>query len=330
MIRNGTPVLVTGADGFIGSHLAEMLVRTGANVTGLAQYSGIGHRGWLEHLPELRGLRVILGDIRDPHFCLDLTRGIDVVFHLAALNGIPYSYQAPDSYIATNVKGTLNICQGCLANGVSRLVHTSTSEVYGSARYVPMDEAHPLSPQSPYSASKLGADAIALSYCRSYSLPVVIARPFNTYGPRQTARAIIPTIISQIAAGYTRIALGNLEPTRDFTYVEDTCTALIKIAECQGGIGEVFNIGSCREVSIRDLFHAIAELMCSAAQPVEDDCRRRPPESEVSRLLCNNDKLFLATGFRPTIPLAEGLRATIDWFTAGTNPRLYKPDIYNV
>src|ERR1700752_4476410 len=236
-------VLVTGGDGFIGSHLVEHLIRAGARVTALAQYNSFNFWGWLENIPSLGEVQVVSGDIRDSHFCLSLVKNIDVVFHLAALIPIPYSYRAPESYVDTNVRGTLNLCQAALASGVEKFIHTSTSEVYGTAKYIPIDEKHPLHAQSPYSASKIGADAIATSFYCSFQLPVVIARPFNAYGPRQSARAIIPTIISQIAAGAHEVKLGDLTTTRDFTFVDDTCQGFLAIAGMDNDLGEVFHIG---------------------------------------------------------------------------------------
>ena len=321
-------VLVTGGDGFIGSHLVEHLVRAGARVTALAQYNSFNFWGWLESIPSLGEVKVVSGDIRDSHFCLDLVKGIDVVFHLAALIPIPYSYRAPDSYIETNIRGTLNVCQAALSRGVEKLIHTSTSEVYGTAEYLPMDERHPLHAQSPYSASKIGADAIAISFKCSFGLPVVIARPFNTYGPRQSARAVIPTMISQIAAGRRRIKLGNLTSKRDFTFVEDTCRGFIAIAALEAG--EVFHIGSDMEVSVGDLFKLVADLMGSVAQIEVVSERKRPPESEVLRLCCNPRKLRDASGFRPEVGLREGLNRTIEWFRDSTNLRRYKDSLYNV
>jgi NAD dependent epimerase/dehydratase len=323
-------ILVTGADGFIGSHLVECLVREGANITALALYNSFNSWGWLENIGCLDSVRVIPGDIRDAHFCLELTHGIEVVFHLAALVPIPYSYKAPDSYVETNVKGTLNLCQAARANGVQKFIHTSTSEVYGTARHVPIDESHSLTPQSPYSASKIAADAIALSCFYAFQLPVVVARPFNTYGPRQSARAVIPTIISQIAAGCREIRVGNLQPTRDFTYVEDTCRGFAAIAELEGGFGEVFHIGSNHEISIGDLFKFIAGVMGAEALPIEDEQRLRPAASEVHRLRCENSKLRNACGFAPSTSLREGLSRTVEWFSEPRNLALYKHGIYNV
>ncbi|MGO9865786.1 MAG: SDR family NAD(P)-dependent oxidoreductase [Terriglobales bacterium] len=323
-------VLVTGADGFIGSHLAEQLVAAGARVRALSQYNSFNDWGWLEQSDCLKQIEVVTGDIRDPNFCDELTRGIDIVFHLAALIPIPYSYRAPDSYVDTNVKGTLHLCQAARRNGIKRLIQTSTSEVYGTAQYAPIDEKHPLQPQSPYSATKIGADCIALSFHYSFAVPVVVARPFNTYGPRQSARAVIPSIIVQIAGGATTISLGNLTATRDFTYVEDTCRGFLAIAEMEGGEGEVFHIGSNHEIAIGDLVKLIGEIMGSSVKVLCDEQRLRPEKSEVQRLKCDNSKLRGACGFLPRIPLREGLERTVRWFTQPQNLRRYKGDLYNV
>lgn len=323
-------VLITGADGFIGSHLTEALLRAGAHVRALAQYNSFNNWGWLEDIESRDDVEIVTGDIRDPHFCARLTKDIDTVFHLAALIAIPFSYAAPDSYVDTNIKGTLNICQAALASGVRRVVHTSTSEVYGSARTVPIDENHPLTPQSPYSATKIGADAIALSFHYAFSLPVVIARPFNAYGPRQSARAVIPTIISQIAGGQTDIALGDLTTTRDFTFVADTCLGFLTIAGMDGGEGEVFNIGSNSEISIGDLAALIGKLMDAPVRVYCDEARVRPAASEVLRLRCDNTKLKERTGFEPEVAFEDGLRRTIEWFRNPANLRRYKGGLYNV
>jgi NAD dependent epimerase/dehydratase len=323
-------ILVTGADGFIGSHLVEHLVRAGAQVTALAQYNSFNFWGWLEEIPSLNEIKVVTGDIRDSHFCLKLLKNIDILFHLAALIPIPYSYRAPDSYIDTNIKGTLNLCQAALASEVQKFIHTSTSEVYGTAKYIPIDEKHPLNAQSPYSASKIGADAIGTSFYCSFQLPLVIARPFNTYGARQSARAVIPTIISQIAAGANEVELGDLNTTRDFTFVDDTCGGLLAIARLDSGFGEVFQIGSDQEISIGDLFKLISESMNSQARIKIDANRIRPGKSEVLRLRCDNRKLLDASGFRPQVSLREGLRRTIDWFQNSSNLRRYKRFLYNV
>jgi NAD dependent epimerase/dehydratase len=321
-------VLVTGGDGFIGSHLVEYLTRTGAQVTALAQYNSFNDWGWLEDVPSLHEIKVVTGDIRDSHFCLTLLKGIDVLFHLAALIPIPYSYRAPESYLDTNIRGTLNLCQAAVACGLEKVVHTSTSEVYGTAKYLPIDEEHPLHAQSPYSASKIGADAVAISFKCSFGLPVVIARPFNTYGPRQSARAVIPTIVSQIAGGACRIKLGDITTTRDFIYVNDTCRGFLAVAGLKDG--EIFHIGSDDEISVGNLFKLIAELMESDAEIEIDLERKRPQESEVLRLRCNSQKLRDASGFHPEVGLREGLRQTIDWFRNPANIRRYKGYLYNV
>ena len=255
----GRSILVTGADGFIGSHLTELLVKKGATVKALSYYNSFNNWGWLEDIDCVDSVEIVCGDVRDPHYCKYLTKDIDIVFHLAALIAIPYSYIAPDSYVDTNIKGTLNICQAALENGVTRLIHTSTSEVYGTAQHVPIDEKHPLQAQSPYSASKIGADAIAMSFYNTYNLPLTIARPFNTYGPRQSARAVIPTIITQICSGKEEIVLGDVSPTRDFNYVEDTCRGFIELAECDAAVGQTVNIGSNTEISIGDTLDLIKE-----------------------------------------------------------------------
>lgn len=322
-------VLVTGADGFIGSHLVEMLVQKGFRVRALSQYNSFGSWGWLESIPCLEKVEVICGDVRDPFFCKTVTKDIDTVFHLAALIAIPYSYIAPASYIETNITGTLNICTAALENQVKKIIHTSTSETYGTAIYVPIDEKHPLQPQSPYSASKIGADAIAMSYHKSFSLPVVIARPFNTYGPRQSARAVIPTIIAQIASGSKKIMLGDVTPTRDFNFVTDTCRGLLELAGCDAAIGSVVNIGSNYEVSIGDTFNLIKKLMKSDVEFSIDEQRLRPANSEVQRLWCDNSLIKKLTGFSPECSLEDGLKKTIDWFIKPENLKRYKPEVYN-
>lgn len=323
-------VLITGADGFIGSHLTELLVREGYRVKALSQYNSFNYWGWLEDVACLKDIEVLSGDVRDPHYCKHITKNVDIVFHLAALIAIPYSYVAPDSYVDTNVKGTLNICQAALDNGVGRLIHTSTSEVYGTARYVPIDEKHPLQAQSPYSASKIGADAMAMSFFSAFDLPVTVARPFNTYGPRQSARAVIPTIISQIAKGMKQIQLGDLTPTRDFNYVSDTCRGFLALARCDEAIGETVNIGSNFEISVGDTLNLIRELMNSDVEFLSDTQRLRPGKSEVFRLWCDNAKIRALTGFAPEYGIREGLQATVDWFTRPENLAKYKADIYNV
>ncbi|MBA3011072.1 MAG: NAD-dependent 4,6-dehydratase LegB [Proteobacteria bacterium] len=323
-------VLVTGADGFIGSHLVEMLVASGARVRALSYYNSFNYWGWLEGLDCLKDIQVVSGDVRDPHFCKEITKETDLIFHLAALIAIPYSYVAPDSYVDTNVKGTLNICQAAKENGCERVIHTSTSEVYGTAQYVPIDEKHPLQPQSPYSASKIGADHMALSFYLSFGLPVTIARPFNTYGPRQSARAVIPTIIGQIAAGKKQIQLGDVSPTRDFNYVLDTCKGFMALARSDKTIGEVINIGSGVETSVADTLDLIKKLMKSDVEFIMDKQRLRPKDSEVFRLCCDNTRIKQLTGFLPGYSLETGLKQTIDWFADPRNLSRYKTDIYNV
>jgi len=322
--------LITGADGFIGSHLTELLAHEGFHVRALTQYNSFGSWGWLEDIDCKMDIEILAGDVRDPHYCKYITKDVDVLFHLAALIAIPHSYIAPDSYVDTNVKGTFNICQAALENGVERVIHTSTSEVYGTAQYVPIDEKHPLQPQSPYSASKIGADAIAMSFFNAFELPVTIARPFNTYGPRQSARAVIPTIISQIASGKKQIKLGDVTPTRDFNYVTDTCRGFLELARCDKAIGETVNIGSNFEISIGETLNLIRELMNSDVEFITDEQRLRPEKSEVFRLWCDNTKLRELTGFEPHYSIRDGLKTTVDWFTRPENLAKYKADIYNV
>lgn len=323
-------VLVTGADGFIGSHLVELLVREGYKVKALSQYNSFNYWGWLEDIACLEDIEVLNGDVRDPHYCKHITKGVDSVFHLAALIAIPYSYVAPDSYVDTNIKGTLNICQAALDNGVQRVIHTSTSEVYGTAQYVPIDEKHPIQPQSPYSASKIGSDAMAMSFFNAFDLPLTIARPFNTYGPRQSARAVIPTIITQIASGKKQIKLGDVSPTRDFNYVADTCRGFLELARCDKAIGETVNIGSNYEISVGDTLELIRELMGSNVEFLTDDQRLRPEKSEVFRLWCDNTKINSLTGFKPAYSIRQGLQETINWFSVAENLAKYKADLYNV
>lgn len=310
----GKRILVTGAGGFIGSHLAERLTELGARTRALVRYTSNGNWGWLDSSPRKDDMEVVLGDIRDRDSVRQAMRDVDHVFHLAALIAIPYSYHAPDSYVQTNVVGTLNILQTARDAGVERVVHTSTSEVYGTARYVPIDEKHPLQGQSPYSASKIGADKMAEAFHLSFGLPVVTVRPFNTYGPRQSARAVIPTIITQCLAGQRAIRLGNLEPTRDLSHVADTVEGFLAAAASQQAIGAVLNLGSGKEISIGDLARRIAALTGSDAAIECDEQRMRPISSEVERLLADNRQMFELTGWEPRISLDEGLRTTIDWF----------------
>jgi len=329
-MSNSKTVLITGADGFIGSHLTELLVREGYKVKALSQYNSFNYWGWLEDIDCKEDVEVISGDIRDSHFCKSISKDVDIVFHLAALIAIPYSYAAPESYVDTNIKGTLNMCQAALDNDIGRIIHTSTSEVYGTAQYVPIDEKHPLQPQSPYSASKIASDAMALSFFNAFDLPLTIARPFNTYGPRQSARAVIPTIISQIASGRKQIKLGDVSPTRDFNYVSDTCRGFLELARCDKAIGETVNIGSNFEISIGDTLEIIRELMNSEVEFLFDGARSRPAKSEVFRLWCDNGKIQELTGFKPEYDIRSGLKATVDWFIRPENLLRYKSDIYNV
>ncbi len=321
-------VLVTGADGFIGSHLVELLLSEGYAVRALSQYNSFNYWGWLEDIKH-PDLEIVNGDVRDGAFCRHITHGCDTVFHLAALIAIPYSYIAPESYVDTNVKGTLNMCQAAKDEGVRRLIVTSTSEVYGTAQYVPIDEKHPRQPQSPYSATKIGADAIAESFYNAFGLPVVIARPFNTYGPRQSARAIIPTIITQIANGAREIKVGDLTPTRDFNFVKDTCRGFLALARAEGVEGRNINIATGTEVSMADTLATIARLMESDVDYVVDPERIRPSKSEVFRLCGDNTLITSLTDWRPRYSLDEGLRETIAWFSRADNLAKYKSDIYN-
>ncbi len=322
-------ILVTGADGFIGSHLTEMLLEEGHHVRALSYYNSFNDWGWLEGLNH-PDLEVVTGDVRDPYFCKHISRDVDTIFHLAALIAIPYSYIAPDSYVDTNVKGTLNICQAAKENGVKKALITSTSETYGTALYVPIDEKHPKQPQSPYSATKIAADAMAMSFYNAFELPVIVVRPFNTYGPRQSARAIIPTIITQIMNGMKEIRLGDLSPTRDFNYVKDTCRGFIELSNCDQAIGQEINICSNYEISMRDTFELIAQLMQADVKFIEDTQRLRPAGSEVFRLWGDNTKLKSLTGFTPSYSIEEGLKETIEWFRNDKNLAKYKSGIYNV
>ncbi len=336
MNLTGKRILVTGADGFIGSHLTEELVRRGHEVRALVIYNSFNSRGWLDRSPPeiADAIEVVAGDVRDPNGMRRSMEGCDVVLHLAALIAIPYSYHSPDAYVDTNIKGTLNILQAARDLGVERVVHTSTSEVYGTALRVPIDEDHPLQGQSPYSATKIGADQLALSFHRSFETPVSIIRPFNTYGPRQSARAVIPTVISQIAAGRTKIELGALTPTRDFTYVMDTVRGFIGVAECDAALGDVVNVGSNFEVSIGDLAAIIAEAMETEVEITLDERRLRPAKSEVDRLWCDDAKARTLFGWAPEYAgrtgLRRGLAETAKWFADPENLRSYKPHEYNL
>ena len=323
-------VLVTGADGFIGSHLTEMLLEKGYSVKAFTFYNSFNNWGWLDTLPEkkLSEINIFSGDIRDPNGVREAMRGIDMVFHLAALIAIPFSYHSPDSYVDTNIKGTLNVLQAARELETEKIMITSTSEVYGTAQYVPIDEKHPFQGQSPYSATKIAADRLAESFYRSFRLPAAIVRPFNTYGPRQSARAVIPTIITQLLAGKTEIKLGMLTPTRDFNYVKDTAEGFVAIAESDKTVGEEINIASQREISIGDLASEIIKQINPNAELVCDEQRIRPEKSEVNRLLGSNEKIQKLTNWKPRYSLEQGLGETIEWVRQ--NMKCYKPDIYNV
>lgn len=327
---NNKKILITGADGFIGSHLTEMLVQKGAKVKALSYYNSFNYWGWLEVIDCLNEIEVVSGDVRDPHFCKEITKGVDVIFHLAALIAIPYSYVAPDSYVDTNIKGTLNICQAARENGCERIIHTSTSEVYGTAQYVPIDEKHPLQPQSPYSASKIGADQMAMSFHNAFNLPLTIARPFNTYGPRQSARAIIPTIIMQLLSGKKEIKLGALNPTRDFNYVKDIANGFVEISKSEKTIGKVINIASNDEISMGQLAQELINQINPDARIITDSQRIRPEKSEVNRLRGDNSLIMSLTNWKPKYDLSSGLRETIDWFEHSDNLKKYKTNIYNI
>ncbi|MFC2098012.1 NAD-dependent 4,6-dehydratase LegB [Bacteroidota bacterium] len=330
MQLEGKKVLITGADGFIGSHLVEMIVKKGAKVRALSYYNSFNYLGWLENLDCLSEIEIVSGDVRDPNYCREITKDIDVIFHLAALITIPYSYIAPDSYIDTNIKGTINICQAALANNCERIIHTSTSEVYGTALYVPIDEKHPKQAQSPYSASKIGADALAKSFYNSFDLPLTIARPFNAYGPRQSARAIIPTIITQILHGSKKIKLGDLSPTRDLNFVKDLCRGFVLLAEHDDTIGKEINISSNSEISMKDIFEKIKEILCADVELISDKQRLRPSKSEVFRLWGDNSLINELTGYKPEYNIDKGLIETIEWYKNQDNTKMYKSDKYNV
>lgn len=329
-----TLAAVTGAEGFIGSHLVETLVASGARVRAMVLYNAVSSWGWLDTLSAdvMSNVEVVLGDVRDPGLVLEFMQGAEVVYHLAALIAIPYSYRAPHSYLATNGGGTLNVLDAARRLGTPRLVHTSTSEVYGTAVRVPIDEDHPLQAQSPYSASKIAADKLAESYHASFDLPVVTLRPFNTFGPRQSARAVIPTVISQIAAGQRSIRLGALDPTRDFTFVTDTAAAFRTVGEAPAErvVGSVLNAGTGSEISIGDLVTTIGRLMDREVEVVRDDERMRPEGSEVRRLLSDNRRLRAATGWAPKYELEQGLAETISWFKDPANLSRYKVELFNL
>jgi NAD dependent epimerase/dehydratase len=321
-------IIVTGAGGFIGSHLTELLVKKGYKVKAFVRYNSKNNWGWLEKSDYINEIEFVTGDIRDADSVLDAVKGCDTIFHLAALIGIPYSYISPLAYIKTNIEGTYNVLQAAKTMDVENMLITSTSETYGTAQYVPIDEKHPIVGQSPYSASKIGADQLAISYFKSFNMPIKIVRPFNTYGPRQSARAIIPTIISQILSGKEELFLGNLTPTRDLTMVLDTVRGFLAIAKESSFIGEITNIGSSFEISIEDLVKTIAKIMNSEVVIHSDNQRIRPGKSEVERLFCNNSKLVSKTGWSPKFTLESGLTATVEWFKKYYY--LYKADVYNV
>jgi NAD dependent epimerase/dehydratase len=336
MSKNAKKVLVTGADGFIGSHLTEALVRAGHDVRAFVLYNSFSSWGWLDFCASdvKDKFEVFAGDIRDPHGVKEAMKGCDAVLHLAALIAIPYSYHSPDTYVDTNIKGTLNVVQAARELGISKVVHTSTSEVYGTAKFVPITEDHPLQGQSPYSASKIGADQIALSFHKSFGTPVIVLRPFNTYGPRQSARAVIPTIITQIASGKRSIRLGAVHPTRDFNYVADTVAGFLNALESQRAIGETINLGSNFEISIGDTLSTIAGLMGVKIEIESDEQRLRPEKSEVERLWADNSKARQLLDWQPGYGGLEGfrrgLRTTIDWFCDPHNLISYKTDRYNI
>ncbi len=315
-------IFITGADGFIGSHLTERLVGQGYEVTGLCIYNSLGSYGWLEKIADSnpKNLRLILGDVRDAGFMERSIAGHDTVFHLASLIAIPYSYVAPQSYFDTNVTGAMNVANACIKAKIRRMIHTSTSEVYGTAQFAPITELHPLRGQSPYSASKIAADVLIESFWRSFQLPAVTLRPFNTFGPRQSLRAVIPTTIAQVMQGATEIKLGAIKPTRDFNFVDDTVAAFISVAEADDSVlGHVYNAGSGREISVEDMVKLVAKLAGRSVRIISEDDRLRPTNSEVERLLCSSEKLFAASGWRPKISLEDGLQLTMDWMKQSVN-----------
>jgi len=329
-------ILITGADGFIGSHLTEALVRQGYKVRAFVMYNSFNSCGWLDHCDsDVKGhFEVFAGDVRDPHRVKEAMKGCDAVLHLAALIAIPYSYHSPDTYVETNIKGTLNVLQAARELAVKRVIHTSTSEVYGTAKFVPITEEHPLQGQSPYSATKIAADQLAYSFFASFGLPVVITRPFNTYGPRQSARAVIPSIIAQIANGKRQIKLGAVSPTRDFNYVQDTVAGFTASLNSEQGLGEVVNFGSNFEISVGDTAKLIAEALNAEIEIITDEARLRPENSEVERLWADNNKAKQLFGWQPSYGGREGFKRglvkTAEWFVQNDNLRGYKPDIYNI
>ena len=332
MILEGKKVLVTGAGGFIGSHLVETLISKNCHVTAFVHYNSFNRWGWIDTFPREKrdSIQIFTGDIRDPNGVRDAMKGADVVFHLAALIGIPYSYHSPDTYVDTNIKGTLNILQAARDFGVQKIIQTSTSEVYGTAQFVPITENHPINPQSPYAATKSGADFLAISFHRSFETPVSVVRPFNTYGPRQSARAVIPTIITQILKGEKIIKLGDLAPTRDLTFVDDTVQGFIKAAVADASIGTVIHLGTGVEISVGDLAKKIASLIGKEISIESAKERIRPEKSEIERLLADNSKARQVLSWNPKWSLEKGLTETIEWFSKEDRESFYKPDIYNI
>jgi len=332
MILEGKNVLVTGASGFIGSHLVEKLLSMNCHITAFIHYNSFNRWGWIDSFPKEKMdlIKIFTGDIRDPNGVRNAMKETEVVFHLAALIGIPYSYHSPDTYVDTNIKGTLNVLQAGRDLGLQKIIHTSTSEIYGTAQFVPITENHPVNPQSPYAATKSGADFLALSFYRSFETPISVIRPFNTYGPRQSARAVIPTIITQLLKGEKRIKLGDLTPTRDLNYVDDTVQGFIRAAEADESKGEVIQLGTGIEIAIGDLAIKIAELMGKEISIESTDERKRPEKSEVERLLADNSRARKILNWNPAWDLERGLMETINWFTIKENQSLYKSDIYNI
>lgn len=328
----GKKILITGADGFIGSHLVEAVLAEGGDVRAFVCYNSFNTWGWLDSLPEdtLQNIEVIPGDIRDPNGVRQAVKDVDIVFHLAALIAIPFSYNSPDNYVDTNIKGTLNILQAAREAACKKVLITSTSEVYGTACYVPIDEEHPLQAQSPYSATKIGADKLAEAFYDSFDLPVAVVRPFNTYGPRQSARAVIPTIITQLLSGHEEIHLGNLSPTRDFNYVKDTCQGFLEICKSDNTIGEVVNIASNSEISIGEIAESLIQKINPDARIVVDKNRLRPENSEVNRLFGSNAKILRLTGWKQSYSFEQGLEETIRWFDNQSILERYKPHLYNI
>jgi NAD dependent epimerase/dehydratase len=332
MVLKGKKVIITGADGFIGSHLTERLLEEGCIVKAFVYYNSFNSWGWLDTLSKelVSKIEIFSGDVRDPNGVREALKGCDVVFHLAALIAIPYSYVAPDNYVDTNIKGTLNILQAAKDLNIERILVTSTSEIYGTAIYTPIDEKHPKQGQSPYSATKIGADAIAESFYKSFNLPVTIVRPFNTFGPRQSARAVIPTIITQLLDGANQIKLGSLHPTRDFLYVKDTANAFVEIAKSEKTIGHEINIATSKEISIGDLANSLINEINPKAKILSDDVRLRPEKSEVEQLLGCNKKILELTNWKQSVSFEEGIKLTVDWFRNSENRKAYKSHLYNV